>query len=82
MSPPLREGAGRPQPARPTASSATSGDTGFPGCPSFRRPAGARVGIRGLCGQAGALRACGRPPRGGPSWEFAQGRLLHAWRLP
>ena len=35
LSPPLREEAGNPQPAYPTASSAASGDPGFPGCLSF-----------------------------------------------
>lgn len=70
--PPLREGAGSPQPARPAASSAASGNAGFPG----RRPSRAAEGVvRGLCGPPGAPRVDGR--RG----EFARGRPCPPWRL-
>ncbi|EAW67256.1 immunoglobulin superfamily, member 4, isoform CRA_a, partial [Homo sapiens] len=43
----------------PTASSATSGDTGFPGCPFFRRPEG---GGGGVAASAARRAPCG-PPR-------------------
>lgn len=68
LSPPLREGAGIPQPACPTASSAASGDAGLKGCLSFSAARGWWREVRGLCGQAGTLRASGRPLCAELSW--------------
>lgn len=82
LSPPLREGAGSPQPAWATASSAASGDAGFPCCRSFSAALGWWREVRGLCGQAGTLRASGRPLRAELSWEFAQGRLCTPGAFP
>lgn len=75
-------GAGSLQPAYPTASSAASGDTGFPGCRSFRQPGGSGGSVRGLCGQADTLRASGRPLCAALSWEFGQGRLCTPGAFP
>lgn len=82
LSPPLREGAGSPQPVCPTASSAASGDAGFTGCRSFSAARGWWREVRGLCGQAGTLRASGRPLCAELSSEFVQGRLCTPGAFP